>query len=440
MLRSGGWPVGAIASRFRLPGPWHIGLALPLALLWMLCFASVAPVRAEAPPFQRGINIASYLHVVWFPPGTQRGQGAYWYAPDNATIDADLRRVRRMGFDFVRIVVDAAVLQPLAGAERAAGLATVARVLERVPPAGLGLVVALSFPPGAGGPEARVTGSQVLAEDGATAAAFLDLLDEVVRLVGALPAARLALEPLAEPPVCAREAPRWYALQEQALARVRAAGFEGWNVVSPACFGTLGALLAFDPRPLLQGRSLLTFHFYEPHAFTHQGHSGFAVHTPYLDGLPFPYDPPRVEAAMRSARDRLAADPALSEEERQRRWLALRTDLDIYRTGATDALAIRARFEAVAVYVRALGIPGPRVFLGEFGASVGRPAMRRGAEPADRARYVAAVREAAEAAGFAWAFWQLWGGFGLAATGAERCIESLVLEALRANPECRAAD
>lgn len=415
-------------------GPARLALLL-LSVLW-LGFAPTAPALAEASPFRRGVNIADYLSVVWFPPNTQRGHGAFWYTPDTATIDSDLQRVRRLGFDFVRIVVDAAALTPLDGAERAAGLATVARVLERVPQSGLGLVVGLAFPAGTGGPEVRLAGPQVLAEGGDGAQRFLALLNDIAYLAARLPPAVVAIEPLAEPPVCTRDAPRWFALQEQALARLRGAGFRGWTVVSPACFATLGALLTFDPRPLMEERTLVTFHFYEPYAFTHQGHSGLAAHMTYLEGLPFPFERVQAEAATRAARERLMADRTLSEEERQRRWVTLSSEVDTYRATGADARFVRARFEAVAAYMRALGIPPDRVLVGEFGASVSRLPGRRGAEAADRMRYAAAVREAAETVGFGWAFWQLWGGFGLAATREERCIEMPVLEALAARPDC----
>jgi endoglucanase len=58
------------------------------------------------------------------------------------------------------------------------------------------------------------------------------------------------------------------------------------------------------------------------------------------------------------------------------------------------------------------GVAPRRILMGEFGA-LRSDARYVASRAPDRARYIRDVREAAEAAGFAWAFWNLFDGLGL---------------------------
>ena len=69
----------------------------------------------------------------------------------------------------------------------------------------------------------------------------------------------------------------------------------------------------------------------------------------------------------------------------------------------TEAEAIEASFEQVRTWAEANG--GPAVLVGEFGAY-------GAADLASRVRWTRAVRDAAEARGFGWAYWEFGAGFG----------------------------
>lgn len=69
----------------------------------------------------------------------------------------------------------------------------------------------------------------------------------------------------------------------------------------------------------------------------------------------------------------------------------------------SETAAIGAAFDLVRDWAAANG--NPPVFIGEFGAY-------QAAEMAARARWTRAVREAAEARGFGWAYWEFGSGFG----------------------------
>jgi hypothetical protein len=262
------------------------------------------------------------------------------------------------------------------------------------------------------------------------------LLDDMAALLSELPGRRIALELLSEPPACLREATRWYELQADLVDRLVARGFPHWIVVTPACYSTLPEFLRFDPRPFLKAKTLFTFHFYEPYPFTQQGGSLNPPGMNRVGGLPFPFDEPRFGAAAGAVRKRILEDGRLTAEERHKMWRRLQEELELFGVQRVDEAWIDGRMAAAAAYLNALGVPANRVLMGEFGAVQARPGIRHGAEEVDRIRWLTGVRRAAERHGFAWAMWQLWGGYGLAERSDEPCIDADVLAALGLPPEC----
>lgn len=104
---------------------------------------------------------------------------------------------------------------------------------------------------------------------------------------------------------------------------------------------------------------ILTFHYYEPFQFTHQG-------AEWVDGF-----------------DRHIGIKWLGTDE--------------------EKAIIRADFRSVKAWSETTGIP---VFLGEFG-------VYRSADMECRVRYTQFVRDTAEKFGFAWAYWEFLAGFGI---------------------------
>ncbi len=148
----------------------------------------------------------------------------------------------------------------------------------------------------------------------------------------------------------------WNALAASTLARVREADPEREVLIGPAAANTLDAL---DDLVLPRdGHLSLTFHYYEPFAFTHQG----------------AFWEPGSEA-----------------------WLGTGWGSDADRAAVTaDLRRARAWGER----------HGVAVFMGEFGA-IDR------AEPAARAAWTAWVRTEAERLGIGWCYWALGTEFAL---------------------------
>ena len=206
------------------------------------------------------------------------------------------------------------------------------------------------------------------------------------------PPARIFAELLNEPPI---HDARWRQDAAVLVQKLRLWLPETTLITGPAPYQRVEALAAW---PTLPDRNLVyAFHYYDPMYFTHQG-ADWMAGSPYarLAGIPYP------------AR---AGDPRLKDALlglRQRGEAALAGDIEGSLSTPWIAATIEGQFAHLAEWGRTNGAP---VILNEFGA------LRSKAAPADRCRWLANVRKAAEANGFGWAHWDYDGGFGLMQDG-----------------------
>ncbi len=347
----------------------------------------------------RGFNLTSWM------------SGEATRRPDQAA----LAGLRARGFSHVRLPVAAERLLTVFGsrdgvARQLAELDTAVDTLIR-----LGFGVSLDLHPGD-------RFGRLHASDPSRGFELLEPLWQTLgrRYAGRSPD-RLFLEVLNEPTI----APALW--NEQGPRLVQAIRREAPNhtiIYGPADFQQIGALAELVP---LGDRNLVyAAHFYEPMVFTHQG-LDWSKNDPlrFLDGVPFP------------AR---STDPAVV-------WL-----LDsLARRGHDDASALLksqlrepwTEDRIAGVLARAAGWAarhGRPVILNEFGVLAWKAA------PADRARWIAAVRRAAEAHCIGWAHWDYADGFGFVHRVAEREIpDEAIVQALigdgaasRARPNVRA--
>jgi endoglucanase len=149
----------------------------------------------------------------------------------------------------------------------------------------------------------------------------------------------------------------WNGLLVEALGVVRESNPERMVIVGPGRWNNPAQL----PSLVLPGgdRSLIvTFHYYGPFEFTHQGASWVGANPPPLG----------------------------------RRWTG----------SAEERAAVGRDFAAAAAWAKAAGRP---LYVGEFGAY-------EKADMGSRALWTRVVREEAEKHGMSWAYWEFGSGFG----------------------------
>ena len=322
----------------------------------------------------------------------------------------DLARLRAAGLDFLRLPLDPGPFLSAAPAERARLLGEVTAAVESALACDLCVVVNVQANGGThywnpdtlyGGPAAPQF------------AAYRGLVAEIAGLLEGMNPERLALEPVNEPPQdCG--APEWSALQDDLLTAARRAAPRLTLVATGACGSMASGLTALDPAPLARFAPLLfTFHFYEPYLFSHQG-APWLREPVYraLNAVPWPASAGSLDRTLAAVRARMAADPTLSPQAKAEAYALTQAKMAEYFAAQPDRRYLAHHLSAVGAWARAHGIAPRLILLGEFGA-VRTDATHVASLPDDRARYVRDVREAAEAEGFPWAFWNLFDSMGM---------------------------
>ena len=325
-------------------------LAVVLVLWWPRHPGEPAPqpprTLPEAPTvpalarLARGVNLSN-----WLQHG--RPTEARTYAPDAA----DFKHIRALGLAHVRLLVNPAALLNNHGLPDTKAYNTLRAAIEDAVANDLLVVLALQLPPDA---KAGIAASEL---DRLALAGTWRWLATALR---DLPDTHLAFEPLNEPEI--KDAGESRALMTQLAAEVRRAAPRHTIVVAGHGYSGADELAAMQP--LHDPNVVYSFHFYEPHYFTHQGANWGDPAWRALRNVPFPL--------------------SLGNE----RW---------------DAARLGQVLERAAAWGTQHKVP---VWCSEFGAIKNAPA-------GDRAAWLREVRGGLEARGIAWTHWDYAGPFGI---------------------------
>lgn len=236
-----------------------------------------------------------------------------------------------------------------------------------------------------------------------------ELIDALWRLLAQRHAGRsperLFFEVLNEPTI---PAALWNNQGPRLVETIRRQAPNHTIIYGPANYQQIAALI--DLQPLDDPNVVYAVHFYEPMVFTHQGLDWSNDPVRYLHGVPFP-------ASL--------TDPAIA--------------------GLIDGLVLGGRDEAAGLLRSQLRLPWTEdriagivgraanwaerhrrpVIVNEFGV------LGWKAAPADRARWIAAVRRAAEAHCMGWAHWDYADGFGFVRrVGSIEIPDEMIINAL----------
>lgn len=398
---------GAIGRRTLLSSGVLAGACLAATALG----GGSAIAKAALPRLRRGVNVWPWFSLTKEYPAPRTDYAWPPYQEQRPVPRAsDLRRLALAGFDFIRIPVDPGPFLAFSGASRAALLAMLMDAVSQALASDLSAVVNLQINEATH----HWTSQRLIASrEAPDFAAYRTLVAEIALSLSRLGSGRVVLEPVNEPPQ-ACGAGEWEAVQLALLIAARYAAPDLPLVATGACGSMIPGFEGLDPAPIQAFAPVFfTVHYYEPYLFSHQG-APWMREPVYraLNDVPWPASAGSLETTLAAVRRRMAADTALSAEAKASAYAETERVLIQYFEAQPDRPFVDQAMARVSAYARRHRIAPEHILLGEFGAL--RSDARYVAAPnPDRARYIRDVRMGAEAAGFPWAFWNLFDGMGL---------------------------
>lgn len=386
-----------------------------LVIAAALCLATAS--EAAPLPLHRGVGVHDWLN--WSPldpDGSYRWppyrNQTEWLSEARPLSDwpqgDQFKRIRAMGFDFIRLSVDPGPLVASQGTKRQEALKILSDAVGQVTSAGLRVVFNLHS-------NSQVPAySMDLINSGADSegiARYREMVKDVARMLVQTGTDRVALEPYNEPahyPCDASGSDDWQRIMAGTVRDIRAVSRDLTIVATGACGGSITGLT--DLAPGFDDPNIYySFHMYEPHAFTHQRSErsdGF------MSGLPWPASRDTAEAARATLARRMDA-AGLSLSGKLANTVETQAIISGYFRENWGQRQLAARFDEATAWAGKHGIPAGRLFMGEFGVILMSPDGRNGALEADRSRYITAVRELAEQNHIPWSLWEYSNPYGM---------------------------
>lgn len=318
---------------------------------------------------RHGINLSEWFAQVYDPKGYTKEHFQSW------TTAQDIALIKAMGFDHVRLSVNPEPMFRRNHADEIPSdyLAYVDDAVKMILDQGLAVILDVH-------PESDFKAK--LSQDDFVEQ-FADYWRALARHYSAFDPDHLFFEILNEPEMSDRY--RWYGIQAKLAAAIREAAPRHTIIATGALWSADDQLLFLEP--LRDTNVIYSFHFYEPHVFTHQGATWGVNHWHFLKGLPYPSDP---QSAQKVA--------ALEPDPLNRLYVA-RYGMDRWNSDR-----IGAEISQVSQWAKLKGVP---VICNEFGV------FRKNADPNDRVAWLRDVRTSLENHGIGWTMWDYSGSFGV---------------------------
>jgi aryl-phospho-beta-D-glucosidase BglC (GH1 family) len=332
--------------------------------------ADLKTAFARAQHLKRGINVSH-----WF---SQNAQDYSAHHTDTETTPEDIAIIAKLGFDNVRLSVDATPLEQYPrGADglNAEFMTRLDRALDTILADGMAVQVDLH-------PEEAY--KQGIRANNASVDRLVQLWRRLAAHYANRDPERVFFEIMNEPEE--NDPYRWAGMQARVAAAIREAAPRHTIIATGPNYSDIVDLLTQHPLP--DGNVIYNFHFYDPHEFTHQGAAWGAPYWIYEHGIPYP-----------------PTEDSMQELVKQVPDLADRYKLENYWLDHWDAHRIRLLTDEAAAWAHENNVP---LICNEFGA------YREVTAPTSRLAWLHDVRTALEADGIGWAMWDYHNGFGVA--------------------------
>ena len=377
----------------------------------MLSAGKVLTIPAIAQPRTINLRRGGSIHSMLNWPELQTGKSEAFLWPPFAAAKYQiapglLASFKRAGLDFIRLTVDPGPFLATSGDRRDELDAILLSRCKMIHDAGLSVIV--DFHPISQVPAfapARII------ENASLFASYVEMIGRTAQTLRALDPARTALEFMNEPPhgYDASTVARWQRMLGQMHAAARKTNPDIPLVLTGAASGGIKGLLAIDAKVFVDKKLFWSFHFYDPHPFTHQGvmtSQSNMLHYRYLTDLPYPVDAGEIDSTLLSVRQAILADRSLPVMNRVAIESAAADTVKKYYASKFGVQSIASEFDKVEQWARTNGVNPGQILLGEFGAAR-RNQHGNGALNRHRETWLRDVRKEAEKRNFAWAIWDM---------------------------------
>jgi endoglucanase len=349
--------------------------------------ADVQTAFARAQHLKHGINAS-----IWFAQHHADYSANY---TDHETTAEDIAIMARLGFDHVRLSIDAVPLTQAFNQRNGGGdfLVRLDKAVDEILAAGMAVIIDVH-------PEDSY--KQAMRTDSTAVDRFAMMWENLAAHYAGRDPDLVFFEILNEPEV--NDPYRWAGIQARVAAAIRAVAPRQTIIATGANYSGIGDFLKLHPLP--DGNVIYNFHFYDPIQFTHQGAGWGDPWWTYTHDIPYP-------ATEDTMADRLKLVPEAAD----------RFVLENYWLDHWDAHHIRLLIDEASAWGKANNVP---VTCNEFGA------FREHSDPVSRASWIRDVRTALEADGIGWAMWDYHNGFGVAVKDAngKSVVDPRTVEAL----------
>lgn len=289
------------------------------------------------------------------------------------TTPDDLDHIHQLGFDHVRIAIDPVIFDCPGDWDSCERIQFLDQVIKKAIADDLDVI--LDFHP-------SPAYTHQLIENELAAQKYLRLWSRIADHYGKMDSDHIILEVMNE--FSFNDVSSWLGLLERSIATIRFNAPNSTIIVQGAGFSDIWDLVQLPTLP--DDNLIYSFHYYEPHIFTHQGATWGLDYWLDIHNLPFP---PTQQAV---------ADAIAHTHSEESKWMLLQYGEDHW---GPDRVAGDIGF--AGDWARQRNVP---LICDEFGV------YRNFSNPDDRGRWLTAVRTAFEKNHIGWTMWDYQGGFG----------------------------
>jgi endoglucanase len=337
----------------------------------VLLFLCSNLVAQDSPAFHRAEHLRHGINVSeWFAQATD-------YSPQRLrtyTTLEDIDRIKKMGFDHIRISIDPEVFNCFRWNSNCDRVQVLDEVVKRALTNDLAVMIDI---------HATSEFKHQIATSGDAVERAAQMWEKIAAHYGSWDTERILFEVMNEPEL--NDAFRWNGVQGTLVHSIRLAAPKNTIIVAGARYSDIEDLVRIQE---LSDRDLIfNFHYYEPHTFTHQGAGWGSAYWLRLSNLPFPATPENIAPIAAQMQDDFA------------RW-----ELTEFALANWNPARIDAEMAFAEDWGKRHNVP---IICNEFGA------YRDHTRPEDRMKWLAAVRSAMDKHHIGWTMWDYRGGFGV---------------------------